>query len=298
MSYLVFDVGGTYIKYACMEEDAAIVTQGKVITPLDSLEAFVESLLGIRQRFPAIDDIALSMPGTIDVETGYIFQGGSLRYNAGVNLKEVLEDALQAHVELENDARCASLAELWKGNLKGIRNGITLTFGTGVGGSMIIDGKPYKGSHCFSGEVSMLIMDDLRTAGIQGVWGAISSVPALMKHICEAKGVAEEDGVVVFSWIEQGDEIACTIFQEYCYRIVTQLFNLQMILDPTTVCIGGGISENAIFISAIQKTMEKFYEALPIQLPHLEIVPCKFHNDSNLIGALYHYKTRRECAYE
>lgn len=298
MSYLVFDVGGTSIKYACMEDDAAILEQGKIATPYGSLQAFVEVLSQIRSSYPDIRDVALSLPGTIDVETGYVYQGGSLTYNTQVNLKEILSTALQAHVELENDARCASLAEQWLGNMQDVENGIVLTFGTGVGGSVILHHELYKGSHLFSGEVSMLLMKDIRQVGLQGVWGSISSVPALMQQICEARQVELQDGPVVMSWVTQGEETACRIFQEYCYQIVTQLFNLQIILDPTRVCIGGGISEHPLFVETIRQTMNAFYDRLPVPLPRLEIMPCRFHNDSNLIGALYHYKKRKEISHE
>lgn len=295
MKYLVFDVGGTFIKYACMDEQANILEHGKVPTPYESQQAFVETLKEIRKQYPDIQDIALSLPGTIDAQSGYVFQGGSLTYNTKTNMKEVLEVALDAHVALENDARCASLAELWMGNMQGVENGIVLTFGTGVGGSFILQGNVYKGSHFFSGEVSMLLMKDIRSAGLHGVWGSISSVPGLLKRICDAMGKEECDGIEVFQWIEQQEPIATEIFQEYCYQIVTQLFNLQLILDPTRVCIGGGISANPLFVSTIEKTMHAFYDKLPIAMPRLELLPCKFHNDSNLIGALYHYIQKGVC---
>lgn len=95
-------------------------------------------------------------------------------------------------------------------------------------------------------------------------------------------------------WIAQKDEIACAIFDEYCYQLIIQFFNFQTALDPQRVCIGGGISANPIFLRAIQEKMYEFYDQLPVPFPHLDIVPCKYHNDSNLLGAFFHYQSMQE----
>lgn len=292
MRICTFDVGGTFIKHALMDENGTIMSQGKVPTPREDQAAFLKSLDGVIKQYQTIDGIAMSLPGTIHTDTGFVSQGGSLRYNSKTNLKEILAEAYHVPVELENDARCAAIAELTCGNLKDIENGIVFTFGTGIGGCFVVDGKIHRGTHFFAGEVSMLVTKDLRTHGLAGVWGSASqgSVPGLVKRICEAKQVELTDGPTVFEWIAHKDEIACEIFQEYCYQIAVQLFNFQLALDPQRVCIGGGVSANPIFVETIQAVMNAFYDSLGIPLPRLEIVPCKFHNDSNLLGAFYHYQ--------
>lgn len=296
MRICTFDVGGTFIKHALLDENGMIISQGKVPTPKEDQATFLNSLDTVIKQYEEVDGIAISLPGTIHTDTGYIAQGGSLRYNSKTNLKEILMEAYHVPVELENDARCAAIAELTCGNLKDIENGIVLTFGTGIGGCFILDGNIHRGTHYFAGEVSMMITKDIRKEGLDAVWGSGSqgSVPGLVKRICAAKGVAESDGPTVFSWIAQNDTIACEIFQEYCYQIVVQLFNFQLAFDPQRVCIGGGVSANPIFVATINEVMNGFYDRLGIPLPRLEIMPCKFHNDSNLLGAYYHYQTMQK----
>lgn len=297
MNIIALDVGGTFIKHALMNEEGTILSQGKVPTPRkEDQEAFLKSIDGIVNGYKDVEGIAMSLPGTINIETGYVSQGGSLVYNSKTNLKEIMEARYHLPVELENDARCAATAELTCGNLKDIANGIVLTFGTGVGGCFIIDGKIHRGTHYFAGEVSMTITKDIRQYGLEAVWGSGSqgSVPGLVKRICEAKQTELVDGPEVFEWIAQKDEIACGIFQEYCYQIAVQLFNFQIALDPQRVCIGGGVSANPLFVGTIQAVMNAFYDSLGVPLPRLEIMPCKFHNDSNLIGAYYHYQMMRK----
>lgn len=293
MKYLAYDVGGTFIKYACMNENGEMLHQGKVPTPRDTQSHFIQVLKDIFVKESDIQGVALSLPGTIDTQKGMVLQGGSLQYNNRCSMKELLEKELGVPVELENDARCACLAEMWKGNLKDVQNGAVLTFGTGIGGAFVLNGELYKGSHFISGEVSMLLTKDFADHGIHGVWGSEGSVPKLIKQICEAKKAELRSGEDVFQWIKEGDETACAILDAYCTRMSYPLFNLQLILDPACICIGGGVSENPLFVEGIQKAMKRFYEQLPIKMPQLKILSCAFHNDSNLLGALYHYQMMR-----
>lgn len=290
MMFLSIDVGGTFIKHACMDEHATIIKQGKVPTPRTNQEDFLEVMDTIVSSYTdLIEGIAISLPGTMDSKTGYIYQGGSLKYNGKCNLKEMLEKRYQRKVAIENDARCAALAEIWQGNLQNVSNAMVLTFGTGIGSSLILNKEVYKGSHLIAGEVSVLVTKDIRKLGIDAIWGTQGSIPKLMKTICEAKQEPVEDGEVVFQWILEKDEVACSIFKEYCYQIAVQLFNFQCIFDPERICIGGGISKQPQFIKSIQASVEAFYAQFPLAIPHAEIVSCKFHNDSNMIGALYNY---------
>lgn len=291
-NYLVLDVGGTFIKHALMDEEGTIYKQDKVKTPYTSQEDFIACIEQIRMSYhEPIEGLTLSMPGTIDAQNGFVFQGGSLKYNSMSNVAELLKERLHLRVTLENDAHCAALAELWKGNLQGIQNAIVLTFGTGIGGCFVLAGKPYKGTNLFAGEVSMLMLDDFKQKGFDAVWGARGSSTKLVARICKEKQVAQTDGKTVFRWIEDKDETACAIFKEYCDGIARQLLNLQLIIDPQRICLGGGVSANPIFVDGINCSVKELYESIPIAIPRLQIMATKFQNDSNLLGALYHFKT-------
>ena len=217
MKYLSIDAGGTYIKYAWLDENGTILEQGKQETPYASKEAFFEV---IKQLWLSCDEtkggICMSLPGTINCDTGFVHQGGSLTYHHGVNIKEWYEKELNTKVEIENDARCAALAEMNSGEMKNIQNGIVLTFGTGVGGCFIINGEIYKGTHLFSGEVSVLVCDDIKKKGMDAVLGHIAGIGHLAKRVCEAKQVPLEEGKTIFEWIKHQDPTALKFFQEYC----------------------------------------------------------------------------------
>lgn len=294
MKYVAIDVGGTFIKHALMDEYGYIFRQGKEPTPLTTQTDFLDCIQSIVCEYDeSINGVAISLPGTIDASNGFVFQGGTLRFNAMSNVKQLLEERVQVPVEIENDAHCAALAELWMGNLQGVQNGMVFTFGTGIGGCLILEGKPYKGTHLFAGEVSILLTKDHKEHGMNAIWGPQGSFTKFIKRVCDEKKVELMDGKTLFQWIEDKDPISSAMFQTYCDDIVRQFFNFQMLFDPQTICIGGGASANPYYIKAIQDAMNNLYDMIPVAIPHLEIVPCKFHNDSNMIGALYNFKKQQ-----
>ena len=91
-----------------------------------------------------IEGIAVSMPGMLDSRKGYCVTGGMLAYFSEVPVVQLLEQRYKLPVTIENDGKCAALAEKWKGSLKDCRNGAVVVLGTGVGGGIIIDHKLYR----------------------------------------------------------------------------------------------------------------------------------------------------------
>lgn len=287
MRLAVFDVGGTFIKYSMME-DGSILIQGKVPTPYESQEVFLQIIEKVIATMENIQGIAFSLPGVIDVDRKYIYAGGSLNYNNQTDVTK-WEERFQLPIEIENDARCAAIAELTSGHMQDIDNGLVLTFGTGVGGGIIINGDIYKGSHLIGGEASIIFSKDRQQYGSKALFGAIGSVVNLIERIAVAKESDSRDGKEIFDWIASGDEIACSLFQKYCEDIVKELHNIQCLLDPRRICIGGGVSENPLFVETIKKVQDDFYNGFPFKFPRAEIVKCKYCNDANMIGAYHHY---------
>ena len=137
MRYLVIDVGGTAIKYALLDENANYSEIQETPTPMDSLESYLTVLDSIIHRNKHnIDGIAMCVPGIIDSAKGVCVTGGNLRYVKNLPLVAILEAKYGLRVSLENDARCAALAELWKGNLKNCKVGVEMELGCAVAGAV------------------------------------------------------------------------------------------------------------------------------------------------------------------
>ena len=295
MEVLVIDVGGTAIKYALMNDNAQFIEKGLLPTPKDKIEHFIEAIGSLYDKYKdKISGIAISMPGRIDSEKGYLYTGGALEYNADKNIVSILEKRCPVRITVENDGKCAALAEAWKGNLSDCNDGIVVVLGTGIGGGIIKDKKLHKGKQFVAGEFSFIITEnDFKKGEFSGFFASQSSVPALCKLVAEAKKLNEEevDGQVVFKYANNGDEEVLKILDDYCFKLAIQLHNLQHIYDPEKIAIGGGISKQDILFEYIRKNIERVVDSLPYVMAKPHVVKCKFNNESNLIGALSVYVT-------
>lgn len=300
MNYAVVDVGGTFIKYAVMTAEGEFLQKGKIPTETQDLNLFLESIANIYREAAAdqgdIAGVALSMPGFLDVETGYAYNGGGVRCVKEINLIEALRERIPVPVTMENDARCAALAELWHGNLAGCRNAAAVILGTGVGGGIIVNGEILRGKHFVAGELSYFMLEDMGVEFDEKTIAArAASARGLVSMVAEAKGIPEEelDGVKVFRMIDDGDAAVREILWKFAGNVARLICNIQIIIDPERVVVGGGISTQPLLIEMIRdqaRNMMKLFSWTELPVP--DIVPCKFFNDSNLIGALYSHKSQ------
>ncbi|GFP74527.1 ROK family protein [Clostridium fungisolvens] len=294
MEFLVLDVGGSSIKYAVMNEKAEFFEKGKVPTPVDKIENFINSVGEIYDIYKhRVKGIAMSMPGRIDSDRGYLYTGGSLEYNTDKEIVALLQKRCPVPITVENDGKCAALAEVWLGSLKDCEDGIVVILGTGVGGGIIKDKKLHKGKNFIAGEFSFIFTNNAAfQSEYSHMWAGQAGVSGLCIPVAKIKNlpIEEVDGVKVFQYANTGDKDVLNILDDYCYRLVLQLFNLQYIYDPERIAIGGGISDQEVLIRYIKANIEKHFDKLD---PNIGIKPevttCKFYNDSNLIGALYNY---------
>lgn len=305
MKYLILDVGGTAIKYALMTEKLNFLDKGKVKTPKDSIQDFIEIIGNIYDKYKDdIEGMALSIPGILDSNTGYMYTGGSLEYNADKNMIEILEERCNTKITIENDGKCAALAELWKGNLQECENGVVILLGTGVGGGIIKDRRLYKGKHFFAGEFSFISSNmNVMTNNPDNCWGILNGSDGLLNYFAEIKNLNrdEVDGITFFWYANNGDKDALDILNKFTYKTAIAIMNLQCVLDADKYLIGGGISEQDILIKYIKKNIDDYhsqYSQFKCFFPKPVVERCKFRNDSNLIGALYSFLIKNKLEKE
>lgn len=297
MKYLVLDVGGTAIKYALMTEKLEFLEKGKIKTPRDSIENFIDNIGNIYDKYKNdIEGMALSIPGILDSNTGYMYTGGSLEYNTDKNMLKVLGERCKTKIAIENDGKCAALAELWKGNLQECENGVVILLGTGVGGGIIKDKKLYKGKHFFAGEFSFIAGNiNVMSNNDKEWWGSLNGLDGLLDDFARVKNLNrnEIDGIKFFEYANNDDKDALEILNKFTYKTALAIINLQCILDADKYLIGGGISEQDILIKYIKKNIDDYHSQFEYFVPKPVVDRCKFRNDSNLIGALYNFLIKK-----
>ena len=290
MQYLVFDIGGSFIKYALIDQLNEISENNKFKTPLDNKELFLESIKNVYEKFrDRISGIAISMPGKIDVYNGYAHSAGILSFLEQTSIVDLFREFTDLPVAVENDGKCAALAEAWFGSLKNVESGLVIVFGTGVAGGLIFNNRLYRGFNSIAGEFSFTHSHD--ADGRRTFLGYEGSVSTLIRKVEKMKQLPKKSltGEQVFDLVQQADADANQALDEYCDVIAETLLNYQHILDPELISIGGGISEQSIFINRINERLEILVEELPYVLMMPTIVQSTYRNEANLLGALANF---------
>lgn len=287
MKLIVFDVGGTFIKYAQCDEDGNLSKKGKVETP-STKQGFHEVVQQIIKDHTDIDGLAFSLPGFVDPKRGYISVGGSLRYHDDCMFVKEMQELVSLPVTIQNDAKCAALAQCWKKDAS-FDTAVVLVFGTGVGGALLQQGELYAGAHFMALELSCILQGNLQTQGLKATLGHRFSIPELMKRIAKRLGVAHLEGETAFALLNEGNKEVMEELQAYSSMLAIQLFNFQCAFDPDVFLIGGGISTQPAFISSIQKSVDQLLAQIPFALPNIRVEAARYQEDANLIGAFVQY---------
>ena len=306
-NYLVIDGGGTFTKYALMDENAAILEKNKVPTPGykdHKKEDYYRMLDGIAEQYrDRIAGIAMSLPGMLDSERGYCVTAGYLAYLSESPVAEELESRYGFPVSIENDGKCAALAEFWQGSLKGCRNGAVVVLGSGVGGGLILNGALYRGSHFSAGEYSYVCANENQSQALDGYWGISGGAPGLAKAVAKYTGTnwEEYDGIRIFQQANDRNLEVLKGLRDFTDSLAVQIYNLNILLDLDCVAIGGGISQQPLLLEYLRESMDALVDNNPIKMisPHIPkptLTTCRFYNDANLIGALYRFKELKAAA--
>ncbi len=291
MKVLTVDIDGTYLRYACMDEFMNITRRGKIFTPQEGREALIESVGRIFEAVGDAEGIAVSMPGIIDSEKGYCAMGGALRYNDDFYFRNALYERCKTKIHIENNAKCAAMAEAAVGSLADVADGFVLIFGTMIGGGYIRDHKIYKGKHFAAGEVSYIILNSGGKLGDENFWGRSFGIPKFLKRYSEAKNMDIEtvDLLTIFDAVQKEEAEAIECLQWYTKEIAVRIFNLQTVLDVEKFSIGGDVAKYPAFMENLRGNLKALYAECPFKLPQAELVTSKFFYDANLIGALQCY---------
>ncbi|SDC23129.1 transcriptional regulator [Pelagirhabdus alkalitolerans] len=291
--YLAIDIGGTYVKYGLVTEEAAILESSKEKTPRD-LEALLSLIKSISQQFSNYEGIAMSAPGAV-ADEGVIYGYSALPYIHGPNMKELISERTGVPVFIENDANCAGYAEVWKGSAKGKSDVLVMVIGTGIGGAIIKDGLIHKGAHLHGGEFGyMLLNNDI--GQIEGVWSETASTYALVKHVAKQKNLDPDhvSGEEVFQWAQDGDEVSIKAIERFYKLLALGIYNLQYVYDPEVILVGGGISARDDLIDQINKRIDQILEKVEVAKVKPKIDICHFKQNANLLGAVQGYRKRIE----
>lgn len=253
---LALDLGGTAIK-------AGLVTKaGKIEqwtqTPSQAKqggERLLVTAMSVADQYHGYDAIGISTAGQVDVSTGTIvYANENIPHYTGMQIAQPFEQRYAVPVVVENDVNAAVWGEYQCGALQGCSDALCVTYGTGVGGGLLLHGALYRGVGGIAGELGhMVIHPDGRpcTCGQQGCYEQYASTNALLQR-AQQLDPALRQGQEIFARAPFFQEV----IDDWIQQISLGLVNLIHLLNPQAIALGGGVMEQPTLLPQIQRQVQ------------------------------------------
>ncbi len=282
--FLAIDIGGTSVKYGEVSHIGEISNKSKFeVHNLTSLEEFLEVLHQAIKPYieDGITKVGISSLGIFNKEGLCLGGVENMPFLEGANLaKEVMAWNSQIKCHIMNDGVAAAMGEYWFGEGQGCQNFICITLGTGIGGAIVLDGKPLLGSHFQSGEIGYSNYDSETDYLELGY-----STKGVLEEAARRMHLQEIDGFFFVEQVKKKEPICSLVFQEWMTALAKVLANSILLLDPEKIIIGGGISGQKEWLC--NGLNEKLQLHLPLSFREkVTVCAAKHGNDAGLLGAV------------
>ena len=285
------DVGGTKVAAGIADREGRLERRVEYQTPVGSQDELLdwlgETVDGLRT-----DDVAaigFGLPSRIDQQAGRVV--GSVHIPLeGVDFRDRMSERFSLPVGIDNDANAAAIAEWKVGAGRGARNMVLLTLGTGIGGGLILDGKPYRGATGAGAELGHMVLEyggEPCGAGCtgHGHFEALASGSAADEAAARILG-AGRTGRDLVAGARDGRPDALEGMREIGRHLGAGIGSLVNIFEPELVVLGGGLGEELdLYLDAALETMRQ--EALPPGRDRVRVVPAELGTDAGIVGAAF-----------
>lgn len=304
------DVGGTHLRAATVDATGRIHFRLKQNTPrAESADEIVRSLVlavrecerqtsGPDESAPCfIKAISVVVPGTVNVEEGFVVKAPNVPSLNGFRLAEALTAELERPAILENDANAAAVGEMWRGAGRGHSTIVCVTLGTGVGGGIILDGELWRGVDGAAAEIGHMCVDPFGGVacgcGSRGCLEVYASATAIVRMTREAHPrypdslltISENlTAETIYAAGLEGDELALEVFRRMGVYLGIGLANLINIINPEMIVIGGGVVNGwKLFEKHMHQQVAE--RAFPLLAARVKIERAECGDDAGLLGA-------------
>jgi glucokinase len=256
------DLGGTKLSAALVLDNHVVSEPITVPTPHgpQNIIAAILDLIAKFQEKSVLAGVGIATAGVVDCTTGTILGSTpNIPGWTGTAVKNLIESKTILPVHVENDGNAATYGDAGAMGLKEKTCVIGITIGTGIGGGIMIDGRPYRGSHWSAGEVGHLriALENKRlcTCGMYDCWEEYGSGRGLIKTCQEMLlGVTPEQSALaenpsqmtthsITAAAEAGDIVAQKALNKWHEHLAAGLVNLAHVLNPDCFILSGGMSE-------------------------------------------------------
>jgi len=284
---LCFDIGGTAIKIGLVDDNGNILENREIPTDAKAGgEALINKILDEISKYTHIDRIGISTAGQVDSERGkVIFASENLPGWTGMEIKNRIEDKYSISTAVENDVNAAAIGEAYYGSGEKKLNFLCLTYGTGIGGAIVENGKIYYGATNSAGEFGHMIthVDGLKcNCGGKGCYEAYGSTTALVRSIKETLNICDEiDGKYIFKRVLEGNVKYKYIVDMWIKEVSMGLVSIIHMYNPSLIVLGGGIMQQEYILDNLRKNIKAY--VMP-NFDKVEIEAATLGNAAGLLG--------------
>lgn len=299
---IAVDLGGTNLRMAVVDREGSVLYRSKRNTRGDAGgEAFIEEISEAARECLArvtetrVGAMGIAVPATVDFAAGIPKNSPNLPVLNGLNIPRILSERLGLKIILDNDATAAAVGEHWLGATQGTGNSICVTLGTGVGGGLILYGKPYRGIDGTAGEIGHIgVEKDGHPCGCgsRGCVEQYASATAIVRLAREMRSkhpkscLASKKNLSAADLYEAGsksDELALEVFSIMGSYLGMALADLVNVLNPETIVIGGGVAGAwDLFIGATLDQIRR--RSFPVPAERVKLMRAKLGDDAGILG--------------
>jgi glucokinase len=283
------DVGGTKILAGVVDRQGEVARREERQTPTSTQDELLAGLDAVVERL--LDDdvaaIGFGLPSTIDQRTGRAVVSVNIPLT-DVDFRDRMAERFGLPVAIDNDGNAAAIAEWKLGAGRGASHIVALILGTGIGGGLILDGKPYRGSVGAGAELGHIVVDyggppcggSCTGHGHLEAWAA---GPAADRAAVRRFGEGA-DGRRLVEAAQAGDEGAKEDLAEIGRYLGAGIASFVNVFNPELVILGGGFAKAGdLLLDSAQETLA--VEALRPGRDLVRIVPAHFGSEAGMIGA-------------
>ena len=283
------DVGGTKILAGVVDRQGEVARRVERRTPLTSqtellgeLDTAVESLLD-----DGVAALGFGLPSTIDQRSGRAVSSVHIPL-ADLDFRDRMAERFGLPVAIDNDGNAAAVAEWQLGAGRGTSHMVLLTLGTGIGGGLILDGRPYRGSIGAGAELGHIVLD---YGGIPcggactglGHFEALAAGPAGDEAAVRRFGDGADARDLVAA-ARKGDQGAKDDLAEIGRRLGAGIASFVNIFNPEVVVLGGGFSDAGdLLLTPARETLAR--EGLRPARDLVRIEWAELGRDAGMVGA-------------
>ena len=284
------DLGGTKIAAGIIDRSGKIESLRETSTPTSSEDVVVRAIGDAVAGLvgDGIAAIGLGVPSTIDQASGTAVSSVNIPLT-DVPLRTLIGERFGLPCGIDNDANAAAIGEWQVGAGRGARDMIMLTLGTGVGGGLILDGRPYRGAVGAAAELGHIVIehDGRPCQGTCTGRGHLEAYATGLAAAGDAQAVfgPDADARTLLDRAEEGNEHALEILHRMGRRLGSALGSLVNVFNPEVIVIGGGWGEAAGDFLLVPAREVLLREALSPGRELVRVLPATLGPEAGLVGA-------------